>query len=688
MFVTTNFKGAEDYLSKMRKGSQVFAKDVEYRDHSGQIKQVKNYTPQHAVDMFKILKQGLVQPCFYEIILPVYGCRPHFDFDISAANGSLPEDTGIRYRLRKAMNMFNLESIDLDEVWGLASSEVTEQECRVAFQVALTSVRRLFDKGLNERPEILVLSGCRPGKISFHITCPDILMDFNVCSVAMFAWELRPITEGLVEELFALKDQVVISRLLARICVQYAMVADMGRCGGPGWDLSVYSKNRLWRLPGNEKLGKGYPLHPVDVDSICIGPEHARFNEIFNDFRVFERYLVVTVNDDPETKVRLRYNYIEVLMIKTLKKQIFSIQLSDTYPFTSVSRYYVSLYRGPNDWKSSRRVYVPPEAPVQVASRNPAMPSNKSSSYIIPSTTLVMTEYGYRVKVSDLEKGASVFCLNCDDAGFGSPAARVTLSQDGNVGIKCFGDCQKIGWSFAVWDASRMTTLDGETFTTSTLHPFITDDMISTTLPETKFFALDSGTGTGKTTWMKRVVQGILGKDPASKILLVTFRSKLASYFASSVLADLDFSDYNSDTPEVWRSTKLCCQLDSLPKIFTQKFDYVFIDEAGYVRTHAGSTIIQQRIYDVMKKLQNIITSAEKVVLLQYFLLEDDIAFFTDLQGAAAGDRAWVTRRLNSAKPLLYPTKWSSNKDVVLTTLIFRYVLIYHICMYIDTKSK
>ncbi len=91
-------------------------------------------------------------------------------------------------------------------------------------------------------------------------------------------------------------------------------------------------------------------------------------------------------------------------------------------------------------------------------------------------------------------------------------------------------------------------------------------------------------------------------------------------------------------------------------------FDYIFVDEAGYVRTHSGSTIIQPRILSVMSKLSDLINGADKVVLMQYYLLEDDISFYTDLAGAPAGDRRYVTRKMNSRPPVLYPTRWSTNK--------------------------
>jgi hypothetical protein len=163
------------------------------------MKTSKNFFPMHASTLFKRLTDGWVPPHVYEIIYPTNGVRMHLDFDISPpAELSLPPDEKIQKNMRDTLNMLGMGylNLDLNEVWDYARQEVTEAECELAYKFAMRVIQRGFNEGLLiDDQEILCLSGCRPDKISFHFSCVNHPFDCNVCSVAMFAWELKTISE-------------------------------------------------------------------------------------------------------------------------------------------------------------------------------------------------------------------------------------------------------------------------------------------------------------------------------------------------------------------------------------------------------------------------------------------------------------------------------------------------------------
>jgi hypothetical protein len=87
-------------------------------------------------------------------------------------------------------------------------------------------------------------------------------------------------------------------------------------------------------------------------------------------------------------------------------------------------------------------------------------------SYPIPMDTLILDEELHRVSLSSLSIRMNVFCPRCDDDGGDAmvPAAKVVMSEDGNLGIKCWGDCKLFGWSYQVWEDKRMHAHPDEIF--------------------------------------------------------------------------------------------------------------------------------------------------------------------------------------------------------------------------------
>jgi Origin of replication binding protein len=112
-------------------------------------------------------------------------------------------------------------------------------------------------------------------------------------------------------------------------------------------------------------------------------------------------------------------------------------------------------------------------------------------------------------------------------------------------------------------------------------------------LPVERIVMVRAGMGTGKTKALLRLAERELA-DPSKKALIVTFSRTLAAKLHGDFAA-LDFVDYmqvKGGAPLCGPRIVVC--LDSLWRVNTRNFDYVFIDEAVSVFLHFNSTKMER----------------------------------------------------------------------------------------------
>jgi Origin of replication binding protein len=112
-------------------------------------------------------------------------------------------------------------------------------------------------------------------------------------------------------------------------------------------------------------------------------------------------------------------------------------------------------------------------------------------------------------------------------------------------------------------------------------------------LPVERMVMVRAGMGTGKTKALLRLAERELA-DPAKKALIVTFSRTLAAKLHAD-FAGLGFVDYmavKGGAPLSGPRIVVC--LDSLWRVNTRNFDYVFIDEAVSVFLHFNSTKMER----------------------------------------------------------------------------------------------
>jgi hypothetical protein len=107
-------------------------------------------------------------------------------------------------------------------------------------------------------------------------------------------------------------------------------------------------------------------------------------------------------------------------------------------------------------------------------------------------------------------------------------------------------------------------------------------------LPVRPLVCVRAGMGIGKTKAMHAVVRENCGA--ATKALIVTFSKSLAMKLRGD-FADLEFECYNDVKGDIFSSRVIVC-LDSLWRVTTRNFDFVFIDEAVSVFLHFNSPLM------------------------------------------------------------------------------------------------
>jgi hypothetical protein len=152
-----------------------------------------------------------------------------------------------------------------------------------------------------------------------------------------------------------------------------------------------------------------------------------------------------------------------------------------------------------------------------------------------------------------------------------------------------------------------------------------------------------AGMGTGKTRAMLRLVEDHF--DPRTKALLVTFSQTLASKLSKD-FAHKGFVSYK-DVEGPINDCKIVVCLDSLYRVKTCNFDYVFVDEAVSVFLHFNSSLMTK--------------SSTNSALLELLITQSKSTFFID----ACMDHTFSKKVVDyfSTKKMVTP-HWIHNKYV------------------------
>ena len=164
-------------------------------------------------------------------------------------------------------------------------------------------------------------------------------------------------------------------------------------------------------------------------------------------------------------------------------------------------------------------------------------------------------------------------------------------------------------------------------------------------LPLESIVLVRAGMGTGKTKALLRLANAQLAADPAKKALIVTFSRSLAAKLHAD-FAGLDFTDYaavKGGAPLTGARIVVC--LDSLWRVNTRNFDFVFIDEAVSVFLHFNSTKME-RAHVNSGVLELLLLQCERMYLVDACVDTTMMKHIADYLAAHRGcGTCWVRNR-------------------------------------------
>lgn len=269
------------------------------------------------------------------------------------------------------------------------------------------------------------------------------------------------------------------------------------------------------------------------------------------------------------------------------------------------------------------------------------VPEDRSTRFY-SDTDLLINDTGVSKPFMDFTPGDLVYDPACEVSAdgtiaVGDPSAKVVMSHDCNLMFYCF-NCQQSSFCVPSWHADYLeyqhtdvvTVEDGRINNRGRVDIDIghgDDDA-------PRMHVVDAPMGSGKT----ELLVSLANKYPRSRILCISFRSALAIALASRI----DLQNYKDDDAFLGHNLdRISICLDSIVRIpdADEKYDFVFLDEAGYVRMHCAGDTIRPRCHAVLAKTRSILAQAGTVVLLQYRMLESDVIFWGDLAGVNHADR-------------------------------------------------
>ena len=161
------------------------------------------------------------------------------------------------------------------------------------------------------------------------------------------------------------------------------------------------------------------------------------------------------------------------------------------------------------------------------------------------------------------------------------------------------------------------------------------DHQVMNPYPLKPLTVVRAGMGLGKT---KALIYDYIPKycnNPSTKCLMITYQQVLAKKYASE-LEEFGFVNYLNCEYDIYAPKVIVC-LDSLPRVKTTNFDFVFIDEALSVFLHFNSRFIKQSSR-LCAQLEMVLLQARYIMFLDAVidnhLTYDIIQYFADKKNA------------------------------------------------------
>jgi Origin of replication binding protein len=285
----------------------------------------------------------------------------------------------------------------------------------------------------------------------------------------------------------------------------------------------------------------------------------------------------------------------------------------------------------------------------------------KHSDYFnsIRSIVQVMQGKVNVVRVAEMDKCKMVYTLEsarCPYAGRVHASNHVYLSRYGrspDISICCTDpDCRdrelpiKVkfnpGFEIGLSDQSNLDNMHPQSGFIKWDEDY--DEPCMRPYPDHGLVIVRANMGTGKTKALKDFVQDSVAAD--AKILIVTFSRTLAGKLYNDFCTAGKWTDYASVKGPIQSSRVVVC-LDSLYRVETRDFDYVFIDEALSVFLHFNSPLM--------------LRSSQNATTLELLIRQSRCTYFID----ACIDQTFTTHIVQYFSRVMgVPAYWIRNRYV------------------------
>lgn len=250
------------------------------------------------------------KPCMYEIIAYKQPVNMYLDIEVDEKATFKLEDVKTAITERGWAPDGSVECDTLARTYKNAmAATITNDECVYMASWLRTAIKRHISLvfpaigGTLEDNDIVVLSACRSGKMSFHIVCQKVVFTESGVSALAYAFELGMWLRNKAFEAYkratdaAHTSNTIHAAIAARALLRFMCLDDVDVI-----DLSVYSKRRQFRLIGNAKNGKAPLCHAFSTETGRVEPVLMTEQRFLNGSWQY-RDIVPTVADLKKTLV-------------------------------------------------------------------------------------------------------------------------------------------------------------------------------------------------------------------------------------------------------------------------------------------------------------------------------------------------------------------------------------------------
>ena len=569
---------------------------------------------------------------YYELLDSSKPCLAYFDIDLQ-----VEQKAGEEYLscLEKALP-FEILAQFRDFVGALHENGFPLETIRQLrnFLFAFIQTELLDIVGRRVKVRFLDASGLR--KFSIHIHT-DLVLEANIVEGNGLACELNRrllhrVWKNVSEARRAVpaRDQTLAMMLLLPNKLPLRSNKDASVHGI--FDCSVYSRNRLFRLFGNCKRGSPRFLQEWDSSSGEVITLPTGWRELAKRGEI---YLIQRAAGFGGGEIIWRTNPLKNIFSSANAQRAYTMRSAgkkqnegllmprETWENEVVNIGLTALFtsdgsdRGEEGNERNRSLV-----------RN-APPIRESCFAVVLSTEKVFVENdrGDGISAGELQRGQVIHCRDCDLTARGEPDQRPSAvaiqTDDLDIGYYCFS-CQKtfivrhtVDYEGFKEEANLILRLgpDEPYFSYRTLqHLFQGNE-------STRVLAVNARMGTGKTEAVKNLLR------TKRNVLVLTYRQTLAKQLAQRFEADLYLRESGRLDSANYSRVVVC--VDSLLRVDSPGYDYVVLDEAGFIRRHfLGRTMRDKRMV-VYERLGVILNHARAIIMLQDGLTDADIEFYT-----------------------------------------------------------